>query len=209
MTLAEDLGLNPGEFEQWTKVFPELTDGDAPSVSKVQTWIIWKIRTPRHWRQYVRSGMPEDMWPLTDPPPLVLHERLGIDLSTAVRWRMSSFDENIDEKFYDLWLELGVEPNRASTLLGEYEHWRRFSGETNGDLRATMRLLKIFGIHLSIENFLKYRNLDGYGVSRRQAKESRQANRWYRVRIRHLKWQLRNCIPRFIYRLFYKYWSQD
>jgi len=190
MTVAEELQLDPSEFEQWLKVFPELIDGDAVAINKVRTWIIWQIRTPRSWRRLVMIGMPEDVWPLSDPPPLVLHERHGIDLVTAVHWRMAGFDENIDETFYDLWLELGLEPRQAWKLYNEYKNWRRNAVEPDGDLRATMPLLKAFGIHMSIENFIKYRNLEMYGVAKLHAKETRQANRWYHAYIIHCKSQL-------------------
>lgn len=209
MTVAEDLGLDPSEFEQWLQVFPELIDGDDVAINKVRMWIIWQIRTPGHWRQCMKGGMPEDVWPLSHPPPLVLHERLGVDLVTAVHWRMAGFKENIDETFYDLWLELGIEPRRAWTLYNEYKKWRRDASEPDGDLRATMPLLKAFGIHMSIENFIKYRNLEMYGVAKLHAKETRQANRWYRLAISHRKSQILESIPHFVHRLFHKFWSRD
>jgi len=200
MTVAEDLRLNPNEFEQWLKVFPELIDGDAVAINKVQTWMIWGVRTPWHWRQHVMGGMPEDMWPLSDPPPLVLRERLGIDLTTAVDWRLAGFEENIDETFYDLWLELRMEPRRAWTLYNEHLKWRSNTPEPDGELRVTMPLLKLVGIHLSFENFVKYRNLELYGVVKLQAKGIRRANRWYRLAISHRKSQILDHIPRFVYR---------
>ena len=208
MTVAEDLGLDPSEFEQWLQVFPELIDGDDVAINKVRTWITWQIRTPRSWRRLVMIGMPEDIWPLSDPPPLVLHERLGVDLVTAVHWRMAGFKENIDETFYDLWLELGIEPRRAWTLYNEYEKWRSSTPVPDGDLRVTMPLLKLVGIHLSIENFVKYRNLDLYGVVKLQAKGIRRANRWYRLAISHRKSQILECIPHFVYRMFHRYWPE-
>ena len=207
MTTTDDLRLNPSELEQWLKVFPKLAD-DALAINKVQTWMIWGVRTPWHWRRLVSVGMPHDIWPLPDPPPLVLRERLGIDLTTAVDWRMAGFDENIDEKFYDLWLKLDVTPQRASNLFYGYGKWRRVTGELDGDLRVTMPLLKLFGIHLSMENFVKYRNLGMYGVAKRKAKETRRANRWYRIFIIYHKPHLKYHIPCFIYRLFYKFWPE-
>jgi len=205
MTVVEDLVINPGEFEQWLKVFPELIDGDATAINKVRTWIIWEIRTPWHWRQSVKGGMPNDLWPLSEPPPLVLHHRLGIDLTTAVHWRMAGFDENIDETFYDLWLKLEIEPRRAWTLYNEYKKWRSKTPEPDGDLRETMRLLKLFGIYVSMDNFVKYRNLDIYGVAKRQAKEIRQSNRWFRLAIGHRKAQILDRVPHFVYRLLHNF----
>ena len=155
------------------------------------------------------GGMPEDMFPLSDPPPLVLRDQLGIDLTTAVDWRLAGFDENIDEKFFDLWLKLDMEPRRAWTLYNEYLKWRSNTPEPDGELRITMPLLKLFGIHLSIENFIKYRNLDMYGVAKRQAKRIRRANRWYRLAISHRKSQILESIPHFVHRLLHKYWPWD
>jgi len=72
-----------------------------------------------------------------------------------------------------------------------------------------MPLLKAFGIHLSIENFVKYRNLELYGVVKLQAKGIRRANRWYRLAISHRKSQIQDLIPHFVYRLLHKYWPWD
>jgi|688.fasta_scaffold68311_1 hypothetical protein len=118
---------------------------------------------------------------------------------------MAGFEENIDETFYDLWLELGLEPRQAWKLYNEYKKWRRDASEPDGDLRATMPLLKAFGIHMSIENFIKYRNLEMYGVAKRQAKEIRRAHRWYRLTIWHRKSQILESIPHFVYRLLHRY----
>ena len=100
---------------------------------------------------------------------------------------MSGFDENIAEKLCCSWLEPGVSPHRASIVFNEDVFWSQFTGEPNGDLRVTMNLLNTFGIYLSFENYVKYRNLDEFGVIKLQAKEIRRANRWCRVYADHRK----------------------
>jgi len=104
-----------------------------------------------------------------------------------------------------LWLKLEIEPRRAWTLYNEYKKWRSKTPEPDGDLRETMRLLKLFGIYVSMDNFVKYRNLDIYGVAKRQAKEIRQSNRWFRLAIGHRKAQILDRVPHFVYRLLHNF----